>query len=403
LVNANPLLAATAAPPIPEAKRWADAYSGALGPLIDLSQAVPDRPPHPEFLQRLAAAAATPDAASYGPIAGDAELRAAYAAHLSELYGGTIGADRVAITAGCNQAFFVAILALARAGEQVLLPSPWYFNHKMALDMLGIEAAALPCRPEEGFVPDAEAAEPLIGPRTRAIVLVTPSNPTGAIYHPAAIASFVELAAAKGIALVLDETYRDFIDRAPPHELLANAGCEATLVQLYSFSKAYCIPGYRVGALLADASFVAQSEKVLDTLQICAPRLPQLVLPWAISALASWRKANRDDILARAGEFRVVMDELDGWRVRSIGAYFAFVEHPYSGVPAADVCSWLGAERGVLALPGSYFGRNLHAYVRVAFANVDGEAIRALPMRLRADYPRGRQAGLGRTVGGMRL
>jgi aspartate/methionine/tyrosine aminotransferase len=309
----------------------------------------------------------------------------------------------VAIAAGCNQAFFVAMLALAGAGDQVILPSPWYFNHKMALDMLGIEAVALACRAEDGFVPDAEAAEPLIGPKTRAIVLVSPSNPTGAVYHPAVISRFLDLAAARGVALVVDETYRDFVERSPPHEALAARGWEGTLIQLYSFSKAYCIPGHRVGAMVADASFIAQAEKILDTLQICAPRAPQRALPWAISALRAWRRANRDEILARAGEFRAAMDALDGWRLRSLGAYFAFVEHPFAGVPGADVCAWLAAERGVLALPGAYFGRNLHPFIRVAFANVDAAAIRALPGRLRAAYPRGRQAGLGRTAGGMRL
>jgi aspartate/methionine/tyrosine aminotransferase len=402
-VKINPLLAATAAPPIPAARRWAEAYSGALGPPIDLAQAVPDRPPPADFLSRLGEAAASPAAAAYGDIAGDGALRAAYAEHVAELYGGRVAPEQVAITAGCNQAFFVAMLALAKPGDQVILPTPWYFNHKMALDMLGIEAAPLACRPEDGFAPDPEAAEPLIGPRTRAIVLVTPNNPTGAVYHPDLIGRFFALAKARGIAVVLDETYRDFAERSPPHAALAGPGWEKTAIQLYSFSKAYAIPGHRVGAMVADASFVAQAEKVLDTLQICAPRAPQLVLPWAIPALAGWRKANRDALLTRAGEFRAAIDAAEGWRLRAIGAYFAFVEHPFSGVPGADVCEWLGAERGVLALPGSFFGRNLHPFLRVAFANVDVEAIRALPGRLRGEYPRGRQAGLGRTAGGMRL
>ena len=160
------------------------------GPLIDLSQAVPGYPPHPALLERLAEAAAGREAAAYGDILGDAALREAYAAHVSELYGARIPAANVAITAGCNQAFFVAMIALAKAGDAVILPSPWYFNHKMTLDMLGIEAVALPCRADAGFVPSADDARRLIGARTRAIVLVTPNNPTGAVYPPATIHAF---------------------------------------------------------------------------------------------------------------------------------------------------------------------------------------------------------------------
>ena len=103
------------------------------------------------------------------------------------------------------------MMALARAGDAVILPTPWYFNHKMTLDLLGIEAIPLPCLAEAGFVPEAAAAARLVGPRTRAIVLVTPNNPTGAVYPPATIRDFAELCRERGLALVIDETYRDFL------------------------------------------------------------------------------------------------------------------------------------------------------------------------------------------------
>src|SRR5687767_2365444 len=219
----NPLLVDTATPPIPEAKAWTAAYSGALGPLIDLSQAVPGYPPHPEMLERLGRAAAMREAASYGDILGDSALRETYAAHVSELYRGRIAATNVAITAGCNQAFFVAILGLAKAGDVVILPAPWYFNHKMALDMLGIEAIPLPCRGENGFVPSLEDARSLVTERVRALVLVTPNNPTGAVYPGEAIAALHTFCTESRIALILDETYRDFLaSDAPPHDSLAD-------------------------------------------------------------------------------------------------------------------------------------------------------------------------------------
>src|SRR4051794_36128354 len=124
----NPLVADTGTPPIPEAQGWVARYAGAHGPLINMSQAVPGHPPHPDFTARLVEAAGTVDTSRYGPIAGDADLRAAYAAHLAALYGGDIGAGDVAITAGCNMGFVVALMLVAKAGDAIVLPSPWYFN-----------------------------------------------------------------------------------------------------------------------------------------------------------------------------------------------------------------------------------------------------------------------------------
>ena len=383
----NPQLLGTESPPIPEAKSWTLAYEGASGPLIDFSQAVPGYPPHPELLEKLGVAARSREACAYGDIAGDLPLREAYAAHLSALYSAKIGAGNVAITAGCNQAFFAAILALAKAGDAVLLPTPWYFNHKMTLDMLGVEAIPLPCRADSGFVPDIEEAARLLTPRVRAVVLVTPNNPTGAIYPPDVIAAFGRLCAERNTALVLDETYRDFIgpDAAAPHALFGDPEWGDTLVQLYSFSKSYCIPGHRVGALLAGTALVAQIEKVLDCLQICAPRTAQLVLPWAIPALAKWRSANCSEIFARAEAFKAALPPSGPWVTKSIGAYFAYLQHSFPGRSAVEVARWLARDRGVLCLPGSYFGPGQERFLRVAFANVDAAAIAAIPDRLRED------------------
>ncbi len=385
----NPLLLGTAAPPIPEAKAWIAGYGGRFGPIVDLSQAVPGYAPPDELLRRISEASAAPEASAYGDILGDDDLRAAYARHVSALYGGDIREGEVAITAGCNQAFVVTMMALAKAGDAVILPAPWYFNHKMTLDMLGIDAIDLPCHAGTGFVPDPGEAEPLIDGRVRAIVLVSPNNPTGAIYPAATIRAFAELCARRGIALIIDETYRDFLgpEVARPHDLLAGFDWRPTLIQLYSFSKAYCIPGHRMGALAANANFLSEIAKILDCVQICPSRAPPPALVWAIDALAAWRETNKAIILDRAAAFRQVIAGLDGWSVDTIGAYFAYLRHPFPGRRGAEIASWLAAERGVLCLPGAYFGAGQEKHLRIAFANVDVAAIAGLPERLRHAAP----------------
>ncbi len=380
----NPCVAGVAPPPIPAAHGWAARYAGSCGPMLDLCQAVPGYPPHPQILEHLAALAGDPASAKYGLINGDLALREAYAAQVSSLYGGTVGPDQVAITAGCNQAFFLAMMAVARAGDTVLLPTPWFWNHQQTCAMLGIAPRALPCAANSGFVPDVEEAEALLDASVRAIVLITPNNPTGAVYPPDVIEGFAALCRRRCIWLILDETYRDFLpdgqDRA--HHLFADPGWTGGVIQLYSFSKAYCVPGHRLGAVVAGAETVQQFLKVLDCMHICPQRAGQAALRWAIDALPDWRNANRRTINARAAAVRQTLDRAPGWRLDSLGAYFAYVRHPFPNASSAAVAEALAVERGAVCLPGSAFGPGQDRHIRIAFANTDTDAIPQVADRL---------------------
>ena len=180
--NLNPLLGQTIAPPVMEARRWLKGVTfSAERPLMNLSQAAPVDPP-PEGLRRAMAEALLERDEShlYGPVLGLDALRAELAAKWSADYGAAVDAGQVAITAGCNQAFCAVMATLAQAGDAVILPTPWYFNHKMWLDMSGI--AAVPLATNQDCLPDVETAASLITDRTRAIALVSPNNPTGVEY-----------------------------------------------------------------------------------------------------------------------------------------------------------------------------------------------------------------------------
>jgi len=378
-------LRGTDAPPIPAARAWAARYDGRAGPALDLTQAVPGYPPPPELLARLAEAAGSAACAGYGPIAGDAALREALAAEMSAFYGAPIGAAEVAITAGCNLAFAMALSALAREGEAVLLPTPWYFNHHMALTMAGVRAVPVPTRAEDGFVPDpARIASLLAEHRPRAVVLVTPNNPTGAIHPAEVIEEVAELCRRHGAMLVLDETYRDFLpaEHTPPHRLFGDPGWGDVLVHLYSFSKAYCVPGHRVGAVAAGPAVMEQLEKAFDTLQICPPRPPQAALAWAIPALRDWRAGNRALMARRAATFRAAVAGLQGWRLDAIGTYFAYLRLPDGAPDAMRAAEILAAEQGLMTLPGPFFGPGQERHLRLAFANAAEAVLAEVPSRL---------------------
>jgi len=381
----NPLLLDTGSPPIPAVHGWDARYSGAQGPMLDMCQAAPGYPPAPELLARLSEEAGKPDNARYGAIIGDPALRQVYAAWVSEAHGGQVGADQVAIIAGCNQAFTLAMMAVAQRGDRVMLPVPWYWNHKMTLDMLGIEAVPLPCEPGDGFVPDPDHAEPLLDGRTRALVLITPNNPTGAVYPPEVIARFRDLCRRRSVWLILDETYRDLLpagqERA--HDLFADPDWADTVIGLYSFSKSFATPGHRLGAAMASAGMMEQFYKVLDCLHVCPGRTAQAAMTWAIPALAGWRAENRAMINGRGAAMREVFTLLPaGWRIDSLSAYFAYVRHPYPGVAGARVAKRMAAERGVLCLPGSAFGSGQETHLRLAFAGAGPDRVALLEQRL---------------------
>ncbi len=380
----NPAVAGTFAPPVMEARRWLEGVTFASDrPLINVSQAAPVDPPPIALRQAIAEAALhDPQAHLYGPVLGMGALREELAAQWSAAYGGAIAPAQVAITQGCNQAFCAVLATLAGAGDEVLLPTPWYFNHKMWLDMQGVGAVPLPTGP--GLIPDPEVAASLITPATRAIVLVSPNNPGGVEYPAATLRAFRELARARGLALIVDETYRDFDSRSgAPHDLFSDSDWDEGFVHLYSFSKAYRLTGHRVGAIVASSARLGEVEKFLDTVAICPSQLGQIAALWGMRNLGQWVAGERAEILARRAAMATGLAALPGWRTLGVGAYFAYVEHP-SPLPSPEFARALVRTAGVLLLPGTMFmpeGLGTRQ-LRIAFANIDVAGIEQLMGRL---------------------
>ncbi len=377
----------TFAPPVMEARRWIDGVSFPDDrPLINVSQAAPVDPPPAPLRAAMAKALDEADTHLYGPVLGLPALRTELAAQWSAHYGGSVQADQVAITSGCNQAFAAVISAICTEGDEVILPTPWYFNHKMWLDMAGV--TAVPLATGADLVPDPQDARALITPRTRAIALVTPNNPGGVEYPAEVVEAFFDLARETGLRLIVDETYRDFDSRpAPPHGLQQQQDWDQTLVQLYSFSKAYRLTGHRVGAAITSSALLAEMEKFLDTVTICPTQLGQKAALWGLQNLSQWVAGERDEILDRRAAItdNMPMLEARGWRLMGLGAYFAYMQHPFAD-SSADLAPRLVQDAGVLALPGTMFMPEDDPagarQFRIAFANVDRAGIAALFERL---------------------
>ena len=376
----------TFTPPVMEAYGWLAGQDFSNLPLINVSQAAPVNPPPAPMVAHMAAVIQDDDTHLYGPVLGLPALRAEVAGQWSTAYGGAIAPAQVGITSGCNQAFCASIAMLCGEGDEVLLPTPFYFNHKMWLDMAGVAAVALPCNGD--MIPDPEDAVARITPRTRAIVLVTPNNPCGVEYPADVIIAFYEIAKFHGLALIIDETYRDFHSQSgAPHALFQQTNWDQTLVQLYSFSKAYRLTGHRVGAVVASVARMAEIEKFLDTVSICANQLGQKAALWGMLNLGDWLAGERLEILARR---QAIVDNFTqlkakGWSLLGVGAYFAYLEHPFD-MASNDVAQKLVEQVCVLALPGTMFvpetDESGKRQIRIAFANIDADGIVVLFDRL---------------------
>ena len=377
-------VAAVAFPPIAEALSWVQGRQSNRE-LLNMCQAVPSYPPAPELQEEFARLARLPTTGGYTEILGIPELRDTFAARLSADYQAMVTAADIGITTGCNQAFAAAIMALAEAGDTVVMPAPFYFNHNMWLGMMSVGVKPISAFSAQGAWPSVEAARAAIDASTRAIVLCTPNNPSGAIYPPEVLHAFYELAVEANVALIIDETYKDFRpDEAPSHLLLQHADWRERLVQLFSFSKIYALAGYRLGAMVAGPAIMHEATKILDTMTICPPHITQRGVVYALKELDGWKAGKKALMAERLAAMRAVFAKPGlKYELVSSGAYFAYVKHPFRGEASKVVAKRLAQEHDVLCLPGSMFGPGQEDSLRFAFANVEKVKMALLAERLR--------------------
>ena len=376
-------------PPVLEVKNWlSNPDLQPSKPLIDVSQAAPTEPPPEKMLEFMANKILCDNAVNtYGPVLGLDELRESLASKWSRQYQGKVRKENVAVTSGCNQAFCASISSFTSENDEVIIPTPWYFNHHMWLQMAGVKT--IPLDTDANMNPIIEKAEALITDRTRAIVLVSPNNPSGAIYSNQLLQKFFDLCKSNQIRLIIDETYKDFHPNASqPHTLLENNNWDQVLTILYSFSKTYRMTGHRIGALLTSKENLTEIEKALDTFTVCPPQLGQYAATWGLNNLEAWAAERRTEILQRAKHFSEKFQPLSaaGWSLRGCGAYFAFVEHPFED-ESNILAPLILRDQGILLMPGTMFYPKHNPLgsrsFRIAFANIDKNKISTLLERLK--------------------
>lgn len=382
----SPHIRAVHFPPISEVKGWvAGRTFAAERPLIDLCQAVPDYPPAPELNDHLRKLVDDPLTSRYTPDEGLPEAREAVCAWYRRRYGAGPTPAEICLTVGASQAFWLAMTTLCREGDEVVVQTPYYFDHAMALDILGLRPVYVPFDEAAGGLPDVATIASLVTPRTRAVLLVTPSNPTGVVVPPDILQALFALCRQRGVALVLDETYNAFIPGgARPHDLFADPDWGDHLVHVASFGKTFALTGYRAGALLASGEFIHHALKAQDSMAVCQPRITQHAVQYGCEQLDGWCAANCAMMQRRHDRFReAFVREGNPFRLSASGGFFAWVRHPFSHMSGREVARRLADEANLLCLPGEVFGPGLEGYLRLAFGNIGEEMIPAAVQRFR--------------------
>jgi aspartate/methionine/tyrosine aminotransferase len=238
--------------------------------------------------------------------------------------------------------------------------------------------------PGPDLVPTTDVLEKHVTPRTSAVVLVSPGNPTGVTIDPAGLAALAETARRHRIALILDETYRSFRgDSEPAHALFTDPDWTDTVVSLHSFSKDLAIPGYRVGAVVAGTALLQEATKLLDCAAICAPRIGQEAAWAGLTSAGKWRQDRAEQLAGRRERFRAAMAERPGgFELLSCGAFFAWIRHPFADRTTDELVRRLALEHDILVLPGSAFLPDDRQTLRVSFANGDDATLAEFTRRI---------------------
>lgn len=321
---------------------------------------------------------------SYGPAEGMPELRAALREKLQR-ENGLEGYD-VMVTAGANQAFVNVLLTLTDASDTVVLFKPYYFNHLMAVQMTGGSRTIAYGPPDAATLkPDLDWLESqLRGPSPpKMVVIVNPANPAGFLLTRAEAERAQRACAAAGAWLVMDNTYEHFTYDAARHVTLG----APNVVNIFSFSKAYGMMGWRVGYVayptepIGDLSLGAEMLKVQDTIPICATQVSQVV---ALEALRQGRGWVEERVAGLRANRELVLDALSvlgPGKVRAgDAAIYLFAELP-AGTDDEALVKELIQRYGVTTIPGASCG--CPGYIRVAYANVETDACREACARLK--------------------
>jgi aminotransferase len=341
--------------------------SGRIPDVISLGRGDPDLPT-PSHIVAAARSALEAGHTHYTPLRGLDSLREAIAGKLRADNGIVVDPDdEVLITTGTQEAVAVAMLSLADPGDEIILPDPYYHYYENAIQYAGGKLVPIPTYAETGFAPDPDDIRKAITSRTKAIVLLTPNNPTGAVYSRATLEAIAEVALAGGVPIISDELYESTVFGDAAHFSIGSIPAMAgQVITINGFSKTYRMTGFRVGYMVGPARFVSSAQKVKQTLTICAPSISQHAAVAALTGPQDCLEQAREVYAERRAAFLQRLDEMGIPYFRPNGTFYVFADMSGLGMSSAELCLDLLQKARVFVYPGGSFGAAGEGYVRVS-------------------------------------
>jgi len=314
--------------------------------------------PTPEPIVRAAWAALEAGHTRYTPALGLPTLRRAIADYYERRFGVSVAAERVVVTPGSSIALQLVVAALVDPGDEVLMCDPGYPCNRHVVRLVEGRAVPLAVGPADGFRPTPAQVEAAWTDRTRALLLASPSNPTGTVIGPDELCALHETVRARGGYLIVDEIYQELVYESPPHTALALEGEDLFVVN--SFSKYFGMTGWRVGWLVAPPAFVGPLDRLGQNLYIAAPTVAQHAAVAAFEPETIAILEERRRLFGERRDWLVPALERLGLRVtaRPEGAFYVYADCSAFTTDSFDLAGRLLEDAGVAVTPGADFGAN---------------------------------------------
>jgi len=276
--------------------------------------------------------------------------------------------DEILITAGGQAALHVAVMSLANPGDEIIILLPHYPPYVVNAQLAGAKAVFVPLRSERNFVPDPAEIAKAMTPKTKVLIILTPNNPTGAVYPESVLREILELAQRHNVTIISDETYESLVYDGLRHtSMLTFPGAKETVVLVSSFSKTYAMTGLRVGYLAASRDKLLQFLKYHHTVNISANVPTQMACAAAMKGPQDCVLQMREEYQRRRDLLLPLLREIPGIRCDvPHGAFFAFADIRELGIPSLDFVQYLVREAGVVLTNGSGF--DYEGFVRISYA-----------------------------------
>ena len=305
----------------------------------------------------------------YGPDRGAPELRQLVVQKMEKEYGAKYDwEDEILITAGGQAGLHISVMALANPGDEVIILIPYYPPYLVNATLADAKPVFVELKSEEGFIPDPSAIEKAITPKTKAMIILTPNNPTGAVYPEETLSKIVEMAKEHDIMVISDEVYESMLYDGLRHKsLISFPDAKDHVIQVNSFSKTYAMTGLRVGYLAASKDKLLQFLKYHHTVNISANVPSQLACVTAMKGPQDCVEEMKDAYQKRRDLLIERINDIPGVSCMTPkGAFYAFADIRELGTRSLELAEYLVKEAGVVLTNGSGFG--CEGFIRLSYA-----------------------------------